>query len=784
VDQSEMLRGMRRRDFVRASAGASLGVMTAGGLLKAADAVAAGPGGAEGPGIAGPYVGAGSTAAIRPFPLTQVALGPGLLKEKQDRMVSFARGYDERRFLVLFNQLANRPNPPGVNAPGGWEDGGLLSGHWTGHYMTMLAQAAAAGYTDLRDKLEWVVNELGECQDALADQGLTVHPGYLGCKPEDTVLRIGPPRFAVYGSNQNTNSWAPWYTQHKIIRGFLDAYTLAGLDRALEIVLKMAEWAFLALTLGDVMHPNYSGPPTRSDLNYMWDTYIAGELGGINEVMAEIAALTDDRRFLEIARKFDNRESLFGACLENRDILVCAPGTQPGRRRPPRLHANQHVPNFTGYMRIYEQSGDEQYHTVAKNFWAMIVPHRMFSHGGTSGNYPGSNDNIEQLQNRDNIANAIAAGGAESCTTYNVVKLARNLFLHDPDPKYMDYVERGHFNQIAGTRQDTNTNSSPNVTYFQPLTPGSRRSYGNTGTCCGGTGMENHLKHQETVFFHSADHTELWVNLFIPSTLNWTQREFTVVQETDFPRSQSTKLTLNGNGRVNVKLRVPGWATKGYTVKLNGQTQSLDAEPSSYVSIDRVWSPGDTIEIAFPFPIRIERAIDRPDTQTVMYGPLAYPVLGSVPAGQFQQLTLYKYLKRDGDYGRAAITNGTGVNLTAGGLTLRPQYVGDTQAQSMYFRRVEPEIVFGSIGTGVPNVKRDDDLPNYDVPVTGITSPGDDGLTFLDIVWDKAPFANHGAFVSTVTDTANAFVDAGLLTPQQRATVVAAAASAEEELRP
>jgi hypothetical protein len=235
---------------------------------------------------------------------------------------------------------------------------------------------------------------------------------------------------------------------------------------------------------------------------------------------------------------------------------------------------------------------------------------------------------------------------------------------------------------------------------------------------------------------------------------------------------------------VNVKLRVPGWATKGYSVKLNGQAQSLDAKPSSYVSIDRVWSPGDTIEIEFPFGIRIERAIDRPDTQTVMYGPLAYPVVGSVPAGQYQQLTLYKYLKRDGDYGRAAITKGTGVNLTAGGLTLRPQYVGDTQAQSMYFRRVEPEIVFGSIGTGVPNRKRDDDLPNYDVPVTGITSPGDDGLTFLDIVWDRAPFKNHGEFVSTVTATADAFVDAGLLTHAQRATVVAAAASAEEELRP
>jgi hypothetical protein len=350
----------------------------------------------------------------------------------------------------------------------------------------------------------------------------------------------------------------------------------------------------------------------------------------------------------------------------------------------------------------------------------------------------------------------------------------------------MDYIERGLFNQIAGSRQDTDTNSSPNVTYFQPLTPGNRRSYGNTGTCCGGTGMENHTKHQESVYFRSADDTELWVNLFVPTTLSWPQRGFTIVQETDFTRQQSTKLTVNGSGKLTIKLRVPAWATKGYSVKLNGQPQTLDARPGSYVSLARTWSSGDTIEIDMPFSVRIERAIDRPDTQSVMYGPLLYPILGAVPAGQggYQQLTLYRHLKLDGDYARAAVTKSTGVNFSAGGLTLRPHYIGDTQAHSPYFRRIEPDIVFGSINTGVSNAKRNDHLPDYDVPVTGITSPGSDGLTFLDIVWDHAPFADHAAFVAAVTSTADAFVSAGTFTQSARDIVVAAAVSAEQELRP
>lgn len=166
------------------------------------------------------------------------------------------------------------------------------------------------------------------------------------------------------------------------------------------------------------------------------------------------------------------------------------PGTQPGRRRPPRLHANQHVPGFIGYMRIYEQTGDEQYRTAAKNFFGMVVPHRMFVHGGTGGNFPGSNNNIEMFQNRDDVANAIHDGGAETCITYNLLKLARNLFFFDQDPKLMDYHERGIVNQIPGQRADNDLTSNPQVCYFQPLSPGSRRSYGNTGTCDGGTGLE------------------------------------------------------------------------------------------------------------------------------------------------------------------------------------------------------------------------------------------------------------------------------------------------------
>ncbi|KAI1368100.1 hypothetical protein F5Y08DRAFT_296527 [Xylaria arbuscula] len=751
-------------------------------------------------------IGPGSTAPVRPFSLDQVQLGNGLLQEKRDRIKAFLRSYDERKFLVLFNNQAGRPNPSGVTPPGGWEDGGLLSGHWTGHFMTALSQAYAdQGEQIFKTKLDWMISELAECQDKITARingtvgtgdasWAPTFPGYLGALPEDTVLRLGPPRWAVYGSNLDTNTWAAWYTQHKIIRGLLDAYYNTNSSQALQIVTKMADWAYLALTIGDKNHPQYPGNLTRDDLNYMWDLYIGGEYGGANEVFPEIYQLTGNQNHLQIAKAFDNRESLFGNAVNNTDILVVTSDKIPGRRRPARLHANQHVPQFIGYLRVYEHGGEQEYFTAAKNFYDWVVPHRYFATGGVGGSYAGTDTNGELFQNRDNIARAMNGTGAETCTAYNMLKLARNLFLHDHNATYMDNYERGLFNQIAGSRADTSSTRDPQLTYFQSLTPGIPRDFGNTGTCCGGTGMESHTKYQETVYLRAADDSTLWINLYIPSTLSWPDKGFVVKQETDFPRGDTVKFTINGQGQLDIKLRVPAWVRKGFKVTINGQAQSsLIAQPGTYLTLSRTWQTGDIAEVVMPFSIRIERALDRPDTQVVMWGPLLLQMVGKTTSANdgYLGLSLYQHLKRDGDYSVAAIkrieTSASGdptFQVANSTKTARPYYIGDSQAVSSYFRRVEPTVLFGTITTGVANRKRNDGLPNYDVPVSGVTSPGTDGLTFLDIVWDQAPFATHESFVAVVTSTADAFVKAGVYSTAERDTIVSKASQAEQELDP
>lgn len=780
----ENLLMVRLHHLLRALAAGAFVIMVGSGAVPAIGDVAADPG-------------PGGTAPVRPFRLDQVRLGSGLLSEKRDRIKGFLREYDERRFLVLFNKEAGRPNPDGVDVPGGWEDGGLLSGHWTGHFMTALSQAYADGGEDrnfFKDKLDWMVSELAACQDAING---TTHPGYLGALPEDTVLRLGPPRWAVYGSDPNTNTWAPWYTQHKIMRGLLDAYYNTNNTQALEVVTKMANWAHLALTLGDVNHPDYAGNLTRDNLNYMWDLYIAGEFGGVNEVFPEIYELTGDTRHLETAVAFDNRESLFDAAVEDRDILVVTPENRPGRRRPDRLHANTHVPQFIGYLRVYEHlTGANEYLTAAKNFYSWVVPHRSFATGGTGGNYPGSNNNPEMFQNRDNIAHAMASDGAETCTTYNMLKLGRNLFMHNHDSAYMDDYERGLFNMIAGSRSDVAAdNSEPQLTYFQPLTPGSNRDYGNMGTCCGGTGMESHTKYQETVYLRSADGSALWVNLYVPSTLTWEENSFEIEQETAFPRGDTSNFTVTrtGEGPLDVKLRVPGWVREGlFQVVVNGE-ETQSGESGTYLTLSRIWQSGDMIQVRMPFNIRTERALDSPDNQAIMWGPVLLQIVGTPSGGRgiYWEQSLYQYLKLDGDYSQAAIVKtgntpqGTPIFTTAdGNLTVRPYYISDTQPVSSYFRRVEPSVVFGSMDTGVPNRKRDNGLPNYDVPVEGITSPGTDGPTFLDVLWDQAPFSTHDVFVKTVTSTVQTFVAGGIYTAEEADVIITKAGEARRELAP
>jgi DUF1680 family protein len=581
------------------------------------------------------------------------------------------------------------------------------------------------------------------------------HPGFLSAYPETQFMRLE--EFATYGGNQGI--WAPYYTLHKILAGLLAAHTLTGNAQALDVAEKIGDWTHNRLSK---LRPE--------QFDRMWNMYIAGEYGGANDAFASLHAIKRKPEYLTVARYFDNR-NVKDPTVANNDIL-------DGR------HANQHIPQFIGYLRIFEESDERDYHTAAKNFWDMVVPHRVYSHGGVGVG--------EILRKRDAIAGSLYSepnnkNHAESCVVYNMLKLSRNLFFHEPDPKYMNYYEQGLFNQILASRRDSDSTTSPEVTYFIPVRPGEGRSYGNVGTCCGGTGMENHTKYQDSIYFRSADDATLYVNLYIPSTLEWREKGFTIEQVTRYPFEGSSVLTMRGNGRLAVMLRVPSWVRRGYTVSVNGARQQLTATPGQYVTIDRQWRTGDKIEIAMPLTFRAERTIDDPAVHSIFYGPTLLAVQAAAVGNNLEtgliNVSLYKYFKLTGDFG-AGMTPVAGkpLHFTYNGQTLAPFFVSDPQAATaasdaegerpgrqtqpyhMYVRRQEPAIVFGSVDSGIANTKRED------------------GVTFLDAVWTGAPFADHGRFVAAVERTATEWRTAGRLTAADQSAIVQAARRAERDL--
>ncbi|MDX3243356.1 glycoside hydrolase family 127 protein [Streptomyces sp. ME18-1-4] len=662
------------------------------------------------------------TWAVQPFALDRVTLGDGVFRRKRDLMLDYARAYPADRILAVFRANAGL-DTRGAQPPGGWETSdGNLRGHFGGHFLTLISQAYAdTREAALKTKLDHLVAALGECRQALADHSSPKpsHPGYLAAYPETQFILLES--YTAYPT-----IWAPYYTCHKIMRGLLDAHTLAGNAQALAIASAMGDWVHSRL-----------GRLPKAQLDRMWSIYIAGEYGGMNEVMADLYALTGRAEHLAAARCFDNT-ALLDACSGGRDIL-------DGR------HANQHIPQFTGYVRLFDHTGDEEYAVAARNFWGMVVGPRTYSLGGTGQG--------EMFRARGAIAATLGDNNAETCATYNMLKLSRQLFFHQPDPAYMDYYEQGLTNHILASRRDAPSTDSPEVTYFVGMGPGAVREYDNIGTCCGGTGMENHTKYQDSVYFRSAGGDALYVNLYLASTLRWPERGLVIEQTSAYPAEGVRTLTFReGGGSLDLKLRVPSWATAGFTVAVNGVRQQVQAMPGSYLTLSRSWQRGDRVTVSAPYRLRIARAWDDPTVQSLFYGPVL--LVARSQATTFRQFSFYKDFTLRGDLADAVHPEGRPLHFTTHGLTLAPFHLADDSRYHAYFRRAELSVVFGTTDSGVPNRARAD------------------GLTFLDVLWEQAPFATSARFVDAVRTLADTWLSGGLFTRAERDRVVAAAGSA------
>jgi len=564
--------------------------------------------------------------------------------KNRDKFLRGLAATNPDNFLYNFRQAFGQPQPEGATPLQGWDNQTTrLRGHASGHYMSAIAQAyASTGYdpalqATFLKKMNYVVDtlyDLSQKSGRPAQSGgpsvanptaVPVGPGrttydsnlraeairtdywnwgtgFISAYPPDQFIMLE--HGATYGT-QDSQIWAPYYTLHKILAGLLDSYEVAGNQKALDIAKGMGAW----------VNARLSALPADTR-TAMWNRYIAGEYGGMNEAMARLGRLTGERRFIETAKLFDNTTVFFGNA--NHDGgLAKRVDTIRGK------HANQHIPQITGALETFRDTNELPYYQIATNFWDIVNSGYMYSIGGVAGAKNPNNAECFPSQPATLWENGLATGGQnETCATYNLLKLDRQLFMYDQDAKYMDHYERAIYNHILASVAEQDAGN----TYHVPLNPGARKGFGNAAmngfTCCNGTALESQTKLQDTIYFHSTNNQTLYVNLFIPSTLTWAERKVTVQQITDFPYADTTKLVIKGSGRFDVKVRVPGWATRGFTVKINGRDEAVKATPGAYVTLSRTWRDNDTVEVRMPFLFRLDHLMDQPNVASLFYGPV------------------------------------------------------------------------------------------------------------------------------------------------------------------
>ncbi|MDX8337757.1 glycoside hydrolase family 127 protein [Draconibacterium sp. IB214405] len=462
-----------------------------------------------------------------------------------------------------------------------WENTGL-DGHIGGHYLTGLSlMYAATGDKEIKQRLDYMISELKRCQDANGN-------GYIGGVPGGQTMwdevKSGDIRAGAFSLNEK---WVPLYNIHKTYAGLRDAWLYAHSETAKQMLVDMTDWML------DVV-------AALSDEQIQ--TMLNSEYGGLNETFADVAEITGEEKYLELAKKFSHHVIL-DPLIEHRDDL-------DGK------HANTQIPKVIGYQRVAELGGDASWADASLFFWEDVVSERSVCIGGNSVR--------EHFHPRDDFSGMMNyVEGPETCNTYNMLKLTKMLYKDNGnDSRFMDYYEKALYNHILASINPDNGG----LVYFTPMRPNHYRVYSQPETsfwCCVGSGIENHGKYGEMIYAHTDE--ALFVNLFIPSVLNWKAKETEVVMETQFPDNDKVFLTINPKEatKFELRLRYPSWVEEGaLKVLVNGSETNYIVAENGYAILNRKWQKGDKVELVLPMKITLEQMEDGSNNYSFEYGPI------------------------------------------------------------------------------------------------------------------------------------------------------------------
>ncbi|WP_024833132.1 beta-L-arabinofuranosidase domain-containing protein [Ruminiclostridium josui] len=516
-----------------------------------------------------------SVDKLQPFDMEQVNVTDPYLVNAFNKEISYLQSIDPNRLLVGYKQTAGLSTS--YSKYGGWEST-PLEGHTLGHYMSALAQAYkntksnSTVNADIKKRIDLIISELQACQNKRGD-------GY--------IYAESPAQFNVVEGKATGTLWAPWYTMHKIMAGLISIYQLEGNPTALTVASKLGDWIYNRVNAWD--------SATQAKV-------LSVEYGGMNDCLLELYKLTGKSNHLAAAKKFEE-PSLLNTIASGNNVL-------PGK------HANTIIPKFIGAINRYRTLGTSEtsYLTAAQQFWNFVVRDHTYVTGGNS-QWEAFRAAGKLDQYRDEVNN-------ETCNSYNMLKLTRELFQVTGDVKYADFYERAFINEILAS-QNPETGMT---TYFKPMGTGYFKVFSkpfDNFWCCTGTGMENFTKLNDSIYFNNG--TDLYINMYISSTLNWSEKGLSLTQKADVPLSDTVTFTIDSapSSEVRLKFRSPYWVATGkkVTVKVNGSSVNVSAV-NGYLDVSRVWKVEDKIELTIPAEVQTSRCTDNQSVAAFTYGPV------------------------------------------------------------------------------------------------------------------------------------------------------------------
>lgn len=511
-----------------------------------------------------------------PFELTDVKLLDGPFRHAMELDSALLLKYEPDRFLSKFRSEAGLK--PKAKSYEGWE-AETIAGHSLGHYLSALSlMYQTTGNEEFLSRVNYIVEELKECQDADGNGYFGAIPG--GKKIFENEVAKGNIRSQGFDLN---GLWAPFYVMHKVMAGLHDAYHLCGNKTALEVSEKFADWIYSVVA------------PLNPD---QVEEMLHCEHGGIMESLTDLYADTGNEKYLKMSHILQDK-FILEPLSRGEDIL-------PGK------HGNTNIPKLIGMARRYEVTGDTMDRKTATFFWETVVKHHSYVTGGHGDN--------EYFGEEDRLRNRLDDATTETCNVYNMLKLTNHLFEWTGSAEAADFYERALFNHILSSQNP----EDGHVVYNLSLDMGGYKDFQDPEwfTCCIGTGMENHAKYGSSIYFHNDN--ELFIYQYIASELSWKEKGITLIQKTGYPEEQGSLFEIQCTNPVKAtfNFRYPGWAKSGIELSVNGKKRHVSQAPGSFVPVEKTWKSGDKIEVHIPFDLRLESMPDDSLRVAVFYGPV------------------------------------------------------------------------------------------------------------------------------------------------------------------